>query len=116
VHVQELLEKRKSKRFPVHAALHYQLRNRNRENLAGVGETLDMSSSGILFSAQESIHVGRILEVCVNWPARLNGTCALTLVAVGPVVRSEGNLVAMMITRHEFHTRGTPPRVAGVPQ
>jgi len=64
-----------------------------------------MSSSGILFSAAERIPLGRSVEVSVNWPARL-GTCLLKLVATGPVVRCEGDRIALRIQRYEFRTRG----------
>jgi hypothetical protein len=101
------LERRDSKRFPFHEELQYRERNRRGENLAGAGRTLDMSSSGILFSTQESIQVGSIVEVSVDWPASLNGTCPLNLVAVGLVVRSEGHWAAILIQRYGFRTRGS---------
>jgi hypothetical protein len=66
-----------------------------------------MSSSGILFSTEQRLHLGRLVEVSVNWPARLGGTCPLKFVAVGRVVRSEPNRAALKIERYEFRTRAT---------
>ncbi len=102
----EPLERRESSRFPIQEELQYRVVNRRVPTSTGVGRTIDMSSSGILFSAAEHIPIGRTLEVSVDWPARLGGICLLKLVAVGPVVRSDGNLTALRIQRYEFRTRG----------
>ena len=47
------------------------------------------------------------MELAVNWPAKLGGTCALKFVAVGRVVRSEDGHAAIRIQRYEFKTRST---------
>jgi hypothetical protein len=98
-------ERRESARFPVHLELHYRGVYPGADTSTGIGRTLDISSSGILFSAQEQIPLGRSMEVSVTWPARLEGSCPLKLVAVGSVVRSEGNRTAVRILRYEFRTK-----------
>jgi hypothetical protein len=80
--------------------------------VSGSGRTLDMSSSGILFSTEHRLHLGRLVEVAVNWPARLGGTCPLKFVAVGRVVRSEPHRAALKIERYEFRTRASAAVVA----
>jgi hypothetical protein len=50
--------------------------------------------------------VGRTVELSVNWPARLDGTCPLKFVAVGRVIRSEPHRAAVRIERYQFKTRG----------
>jgi len=102
-----LRDRRKSNRFPVHEELQYRVLNHGADKSEGVGQTVDMSSSGILFATQEKIPLRRKMEVSVCWPARLDGTCPLKLIAVGWVVRSEGCLTALRIERHEFRTRGS---------
>jgi hypothetical protein len=52
------------------------------------------------------------VEVSVNWPARLGGTCPLKFVAVGRVVRAEPQRAAIKIERYEFRTRATGSPVA----
>jgi hypothetical protein len=74
---------------------------------SGVGTTLDIGSGGILFTTQQRLPMGRLVEVAVNWPVRLDGACPLQFVAVGKVVRSEANQAAVAITRYEFKTRGS---------
>jgi len=56
---------------------------------------------------------GKRLEVAVNWPARLDGTCRLKLVAMGRVVRTEQDRAAIAIEHYEFRTQGASPFQAG---
>lgn len=49
--------------------------------------------------------MGRMVEISVNWPARLGGSCPLKFVATGPVVRSEPDKAAIRIEKYEFRTR-----------
>jgi hypothetical protein len=46
-----------------------------------------------------------MVELSVNWPARLDGICPLQFVATGRVVRSEALSAAVRIERYEFKTR-----------
>jgi len=71
----------------------------------GVGMTVDISSKGVLFGAAQPLRAGKRIEICVNWPALLEGACPLKLVAVGRVVRVEANRAAVQIEQHEFRTR-----------
>jgi hypothetical protein len=74
---------------------------------SGVGKTLDIGSGGILFTTEAKLPMGRLVEVAVNWPVRLDGACLLQFVAVGKVVRSEAGKAAVQIERYEFKTRGS---------
>lgn len=100
-------EKRESNRFPVQQEMQYRVLHSNVEAISGSGRTLDMSSSGILFSTEQRLHPGRLVEVAINWPARLDGKCPLKLVAVGRIVRSEPHRAAVKIERYEFRTRSS---------
>jgi hypothetical protein len=73
--------------------------------VSGSGVTLNIGSGGILFTTEERLPVGRLVELAVNWPARLGGTCPLQFVATGKVVRSEPGQTAVKIERYEFKTR-----------
>jgi hypothetical protein len=74
--------------------------------VAGQGKTIDMSSSGILFAADAPLPLGNRIELAVDWPAKLNETCRLKLVASGRIVRSEGDTAVIALTTHEFRTQG----------
>ena len=45
-----------------------------------------------------------MVEISVNWPARLDGTCPLKLVATGRMVRADADKAAVRIERYEFRT------------
>lgn len=102
-----LTDRRGTIRFPVREELKYKVLQTKGEPITGSGQTLDIGSGGILFTAQEKLPVGRHVEISVNWPARLDGTCALKFVATGRVVRSDARQAAVRIERYEFKTRGT---------
>jgi hypothetical protein len=101
-------DRRESSRFPLQEDLHYRLiDSKSQSAIAGVGTTLNIGSGGILFTTEELLPVGKTIEISVNWPARLDGTCALKFVAVGRVIRSERNRAAVRIERYQFKTRGS---------
>jgi hypothetical protein len=99
-------ERRDTKRMSVELELKYRLLNRRNGKTEGSGQTLNISSSGVLFTTGDALQQGRRLELSMDWPARLNDRCALKLVARGQVVRIDGNAAAVKIIRHEFRTRG----------
>jgi hypothetical protein len=90
----------------------YKILQSKHQPISGSGTTLNISSSGILFSTQEALPLGQTVELSVNWPARLDGTCALKFVAVGRVVRSENTRAVVRIERYQFKTRGARPLIA----
>ena len=71
-----------------------------------VGESLNISSKGMLFEACEAFLPGQLVEVFIDWPLRLHNCVRLTLAAEGTVVRIAGTRVAMLIEKHEFRTCG----------
>jgi hypothetical protein len=75
--------------------------------ISGSGSTLNIGSGGILFTTEERLPVGRMVELSVNWPAKLDGVCPLQFVATGRVVRSEPQRAAVRIERYEFRTRSS---------
>jgi hypothetical protein len=77
----------------------------------GSGCTIDMSSSGLSFTADRPLLIGQKLDLSIDWPARLDGDVQIQLVASGVVVRSNGAVTALRIERHEFRTRRAGSRV-----
>jgi hypothetical protein len=73
--------------------------------ISGAGKTLNIGSGGVLFTTEEKLPIGRQVEISMNWPARLGGTCPLKFVASGRVVRAEQSMAAVRIERYEFRTR-----------
>jgi hypothetical protein len=99
-------ERRGADRFPIEQDVKYRVISRRQGDGAGTGKTLNMSSSGILFSTDEDLQPGRQVEVSVAWPAQLNNKTPLKLVARGRVVRVEERRAALEIQHYEFRTQG----------
>ena len=108
-------ERRATSRFPLREDVKYKVLHTKALETIGSGQTLNIGSGGILFTTDERLPVGRMVELSVNWPARLDGTCALKFVAVGRVVRSEANRAAVRIERYEFRTRRTLAPIGETP-
>jgi len=101
------VDRRGNSRFPIVRDLRYRLLSSRINPEWGVGTTLDISSSGILFAAETPLPPGRRLELSISWPAQLNGKCAIKLVARGRITRSRGNEVAVQMDKYEFRTQGS---------
>jgi hypothetical protein len=92
-------------RYPVREDVRYRVVQSRTVKVSGVGSTLNIGSGGILFTTEEKLSVGQMVELSVNWPAMLGGMCALQFVATGRVVRSEAQRAAVRIVKYEFKTR-----------
>ena len=99
-------DRRGSSRFPVQEKIRYRILHSKTLETSGAGTTLNISSGGILFTTEEPLPAGRVIELSVNWPARLGGECALNFFVVGKVVRSDRAKAAVRIQKYEFKTRG----------
>jgi hypothetical protein len=101
-------DRRRSDRFAIEREIRYRALNKRGGEEAGEGKTVNMSSSGVLFTAGQILRPGRRIELAIRWPAQLNNKCALKLVARGRVVRFENGLAAMEIQQYEFRTQSSP--------
>jgi PilZ domain len=100
-------DRRTNGRFPLENALRYRFVEAKNPAPAGTGQTLNMSSSGMLFKVESPLPVGQKIEVSVDWPAQLNEHCGLKLVALGKVIRSSAEEAAVSIDKYDFRTRAT---------
>jgi hypothetical protein len=115
-HIGGLPERRGTNRFPMQQDVRYRVIQARNAKIMGSGTTLNMGSRGILFTTEERLALGRMVELSVNWPARLDGVCPLQFVATGRVVRSESDKAAVRIERYEFKTRSSQVYAAAVDQ
>jgi hypothetical protein len=98
-------DRRRSDRFAIEREIRYRALNKRGGEEAGEGKTVNMSSSGVLFTSGQILRPGRRIELAISWPAQLNNKCALKLVARGRIVRFENGLAAMEIQQYEFRTQ-----------
>ena len=78
---------------------------------------MNISSSGVLFTADHELPIGTRLEVSISWPAQLNEKCLLNLVARGRITRQDAGNLALQIQQYEFRTQSIsalPPRERAV--
>ncbi|HEY1338471.1 MAG TPA: PilZ domain-containing protein [Bryobacteraceae bacterium] len=105
-------ERRRDRRYAIQSDLEYSLMRRGRVVAAGRGQSIDISSGGMLFEASEPLPLGFSIAVVLPWPARFSQTLALELEVSGRIVRSEGNRIAIQIVHHEFCRKRVRSRVA----
>jgi hypothetical protein len=75
-----------------------------------MGQTLDVGSGGVAFTTENHLPLDAPVEVSINWPARLNDSCALKLVITGRIVRSSEGRAAVKTERYVFRTRAAVGR------
>jgi hypothetical protein len=106
-------ERRGNDRFPIVRDVRYKVTSGRGEPESGVGQTVDVSSRGVLFTAPKSLAPGKRIELAISWPAQLDGKCALKLVAKGRITRCRGTKVAVEIDKYEFRTQSSRGLMAG---
>lgn len=83
----------------------------------GSGRSCNLSSGGVLFESAAQLPVGAHVELWIRWPAPLDRTRPLTLIANGIVVRKQDHLYGLSLVRHEFsacHYQDFLERLPGV--
>ena len=98
-------ERRKNLRFPMRETVRYRILTKGPIGPQISGQCVNMSSSGLLFDAREKLAMGQMVEVAVDWPAKLDGVCLLKLVAAGRVIRSEAARTVVRFDSYQFKTR-----------
>lgn len=105
-------DRRTNARFPCRLAVSYQALEHPFLSGVATSETLNISSKGLLFATEEALQTGQLIQVSVDWPARLENQVPLKLVAEGRIVRNLNGLLAMRIDKYEFRTRRAKPQNA----
>jgi len=101
-------------RYPVAMEIKYKIRSRTPR--VGMGQTSSMSSREVVFTADQPIQEGTLMEVSIAWPALLNNRVALQLVIDGEIVRCGETEMTARIIKHHFRTRGPWLREENTPR
>jgi hypothetical protein len=96
-------ERRVKSRYPLELNVRYQTIGAAGPG-AGVGQTLNISSSGMLMACASNIPEGTRLKIFVEWPSLLNGTTPLQLITVGTVVRCTHIGISIVFDSYQFRT------------
>lgn len=97
-------DRRSADRFPITRDVVIRPIGTVRDGVAG--QTINISSNGVLVSTEQPLAVGERLQVAISWPAQLENGCNLNLIANGRVVRQVDGQVAIEIQQYEFRTAG----------
>jgi DNA-binding CsgD family transcriptional regulator len=73
------------------------------------GKTVNISSTGVLFNAQNELTLGPGIDLVLDWPVLLEGYTALRLHLRGSIVRASGRQAAFEIVKYKFQTTKRPP-------
>src|SRR3981081_3808376 len=101
-------ERREDRRYGIHLDVKWKLIRRRRVLDTGIGQTVDLSSGGLLFDPGRHLPEGLNVELSITWPVLLHNVAPLQLVVAGRIVRSTGRHVAVRTVQHEFRTIGMP--------
>src|SRR4051812_31465170 len=93
-------DRRSDRRYGIHLDVKWKLIRRRRVLDAGMGQTLDLSSGGLLFDPGRHLPEGLNVELSITWPVLLHNVAPLQLVVTGRIVRSLGQRVAVRTVQH----------------
>jgi hypothetical protein len=110
-------ERRVKSRYPLELNVRYQTMGAAGPG-AGAGQTLNISSSGMLLACASNIPEGTRLKLYVEWPSLLNGTTPLQLITVGTVVRCTQIGISVVFDSYQFKTmsRARSSKVIAMPE
>jgi hypothetical protein len=95
-----VIEQRKNQRFEL--KLPFELL-RTGANLKTVGETRNVSSSGVLFSTATPVEIGEPIEYLITFPKAPGSRAEVRIRCVGKVIRNDPEeTVAATLERYEF--------------
>ena len=95
-------ERRSTRRYPVGLNLRYKLSRYRTVLQEGSGKTRDFSEGGVFFEPLQPAGVlpaGSEVELCLDWPTRINGKAAVAVAIKGRIVRSSAEGIAVKISR-----------------
>ena len=104
---QQQNNRRETDRFEIEREVRFKVLNRKDGDESGLGKTINLSSNGARFTTDRRVVPGKSVEVSISWPAHLNSSIPLKLVARGRVVRSDEGSAAIEIQHSEFRTSKT---------
>ena len=104
------IERRAKSRYPIELGVQYQVLG-TQVPVAGAGLTVNVSSSGMLITAEHELTEGARIRVTLEWPTLLNGKTALQLVTTGKIVRRQDSKWGIAFDHYQFRTRKQKPAI-----
>jgi|SRR5579871_1388830 len=98
-------DRRSRRRYAISLPIQIHVPKRHHVASVGTGKVVNISSRGIAMTTDESLNVGTLVELFIDWPALLDGKIPVRLVVEAVVVRTDDCVMAVEIIRHEFRTK-----------
>ena len=92
--------------FPLVLPLKYKVISLKAKAISGTGSTLLLSSTDIIFNADQPLGSGVQCEISIAWPVLLENVIGLQLVLQSVITTSVGQVVMARVSKYEFRTRG----------
>jgi hypothetical protein len=95
--------------FPLVLPLKYRVISPEAKAISGTGSTVSLSSTDIIFEADQPLGSGVQCEISIAWPVLLESRIRLQLVLQSVITRSEYQFVMGGVSKYEFRTVGATP-------
>ena len=100
-------DRRADRRYDLALGLRFQYEDAGGRTQVGEGVVVDLSRGGVRLSADHPPPNGVSIDVHIDWPFLLQGTCPLELFIRGRVAVADERGTVVTISRYEFRTRGS---------
>ena len=107
------MERRSSRRYPIRLGLTFKLRRDGKVVGTGAGQSVDISSRGLLFESSGALLTDCRIEIVIAWPELLNQEIELNLCVSARTVRAWDRFTAVSFERYVFRTRSGRRQVPG---
>jgi len=91
--------------FPLVLPLKYRVISPKAKIMSGTGSTVLLSSTDIIFEADQPLGAGVQCEISLAWPLLLERRIRLQLVLQSVITRSECQFVMGRVSKYEFRTQ-----------
>jgi len=101
-------ERRSAWRYQLKLALNYRIRDKGASQQIGHGETCDISSQSLRFTADAPLPAKSLIELSIDWPARRDEVAPLRLTVIGTILRCVTTDVVVLISRYGLDPVAAP--------
>jgi hypothetical protein len=98
-------DRRDGPRYEIAMSLRYTARSRNKILLTGAGESINISSNGLLLRSSMNLLPGDSVLAALEWPVLSAAGEPLALCVSGYAVWSQGPITAVRISHYDFMSR-----------
>jgi hypothetical protein len=93
-------DRRQDHRYDIRLNLRWKVLRRRQVIESGTGQTIDLSSGGVMFEAGRALPEGMNVELSIEWPISMESLTPLQLTVSGRIVRTSGRWTAIR-TAHQ---------------